>query len=462
MTEILRTVPRKYQRIGIKFILKNKKVLLGDDMGLGKTMQALGSVAIVPEFRPVVIVCPSSVKYHWADELWQHARIKSYVLSGTRTGTFDWGKGHRHKTDGVFILNYEILQYWEPILAELGIQFLIGDEIHRIKTMTAGCTKSFRRLGMGVPYVVGLSGTPVENRPIELYSFLSLVAPHITINKREFGVRYCAGKKKSIGRGRKVWDYSGASNIQELHSRLKNVMLRRRKSEVLKELPPKVRTFLSLDIDLAQYRKKEEDFKAWIHEKSSTGSLKAVRAAALSKLSYLRKVAAELKLKQCQDWIDDYLRESGKKLVVFSWHRSVAKKLKEIYGDSAVLYTGQVSLKNKEKAKLRFIKNPKVRLFISNIKAGGTGVNGLQHVADTSFFIEFDWSPKRMEQAEDRVHRIGQKSTSIMAVYAVARDTLEEKLLQLVEKKRQVIDALIDGNSSGASDFVLRFLEDLK
>ena len=222
-------------------------------------------------------------------------------------------------------------------------------------------------------------------------------------------------------------------------------MIRRLKKDVLNDLPNKTRDVVPLDIEKpAEYRKANKDFINWLKEKSVSKALKAAKAEKMVQMGYLKRLAAQLKMKQAIAWVDNFLESSDNKLVIFATHKSVIKKIHERYKDISVVVDGSVSGKKRKWAVNLFQENKKIRLFIGNIKAAGTGLT-LTAASDLAF-LELDWVPGTHTQAEDRIHRIGQTEHSNI-YYLIAKGTIEEKLCGVIQEKQKVISNVLDGKA---------------
>lgn len=433
----LRTTPKKFQVQGVRFLeARGGCGIVGDEMGLGKTLQAIGFMAIHPEIVPAVIVCPAVVKLHWMRQLLQHAGIRSEILEGRKP----YATRSRY-----LILNYDILPYWMEFLKSICPKVLVLDEFHHIKNLRAKRTKACLDLGKIVPHRIALSGTPITNRPVEFYPALSLIAPKEFNSFWNYAFAYCDPKRGFRGRG---WDFSGASNLDKLHAQAEPHMIRRRLSEVMKEMPPKIRTTIPVEIsNRGEYRRAVSDFLEWVEEKrGEDAARKASGAEALVKLGALKKLAAEGKLDTAIEWIEDFWEESGEKLAVFVRHRSVLQALLQRFPESAGVH-GDIQGEDRQLEVDRFVKNPRCRLFIGMMQAAGTGLDQLQHATSTMLFLELGWTPAEHEQAEGRLLRIGQNASSVRVYYMVGKDTIEEKILALLEAKDDIVNKVVDGGT---------------
>lgn len=423
-----------FQQAGVAFVeAQGGRALIGDEMGLGKTVQALAWLQMHPELRPAVVVCPASLKLNWAREAeaWM-ADPQVQVINGGAPVPY---------TGGLIIINYDVLATHAAALAQRGIRALILDECHYIKNTKAKRTKATMALAKGIPHVIALSGTPAINRPVELYNALRLVNPAVVPTFWTFVHRYCGAKHTGFG-----WDFNGASNQEELHQLLTDtVMIRRLKADVLTDLPDKLYSYVPMELDNAvEYRRAEQLFIQWVREtKGADAAKRARRAEQLAQVEALKQLAVAGKVKQAISWIGDFI-EAGNKLVVFAIHKEVIDALTTHFGPVAVKVDGSVSAAGRDEAVQAFQNDPGVMLFVGNIKAAGVGLT--LTAASAVAFMELPWSPGELVQAEDRCHRIGQRN-AVNVYYLVAQGTIDEQIAHLLDSKRSVLNAILDGQA---------------
>ena len=442
-----------FQKRGVLFIeKKNGRALIGDEMGLGKTIQAIAWSYLHPELKPFIVVCPASLKYNWSQEIQETLPYKAEieVIQGKKIYPL------KQKLDYI-IINYDVLDAWVERLQKTNSQAVITDEAHFYKNDKAKRTKAVKKLAKGKKGFVALSGTPITSRPVEFYNVLKLLSTTLFPNKWYYMMRYCDAKNNGYG-----WDFSGASHTEELHRMISGVvMIRRKKSEVFKELPDKLWSYVPLKLNnYTEYTKAKNSFIAWLKEsKGDKAANRAKNAQTLVQLSYLKQLAVEGKLKGAIEWIKEFLESSDEKLVVFAVHRKIVDELMQTFSDMAVKVDGSLSSIKKQAAVNRFQTDSKVRLFIGNIQAAGVGITltAASHVA----FLELPWTPGEVVQAEDRCHRIGQKN-NVNVYYLLADNTIDMDLAKLIDKKRKVIGAVLDGQTdfSGSllNDLIHKFL----
>lgn len=436
-----------FQKKGVAFLqAKDGRALIADEMGLGKTVQALAWLALHPAKRPAIIVVPASLKLNWAKEAKQWLNDpKVQILQGTKANTPIIGE--------LIIINYDILSYWGEALAKVKPQVLILDEVHYIKSNQTKRTKAVRKLAKGMPHIIGLSGTPIVNRPVELLNAIRLIDKSIAPNPWQFLHRYCGARHNGYG-----WDFTGATNTEELHEKLANsIMIRRLKKDVLTDLPDKVRSFVPMELSNAKiYREAEQNFIKFVREhKGAQAAQKASNAQALAEIEGLKQLAVQGKIQAAIDWIADFLEVDGK-LVVFATHKFVIDALMSRFSEVAVKVDGSVTGENRQKAVEAFQNNPHFRLFVGNIKAAGVGLT--LTASSTVAFLELPWTPGDLTQAEDRVHRIGQKD-SVSIHYLLAEGTIEEDIANLIDRKRKVLDSVLDGQKTDEQSLLQQLME---
>ena len=425
------------------------------------TIQIIAWLAFRPEVRPAVIVCPASLKHNWKNEImkWITVPCNGAIIDGKGWKTTYFGKCDPTANLDYIIINYDILASNLDYLLKFKPKVLICDESHFLKNEKALRTKAALKLSREVPKVICISGTPIVNRPIEMYNAIRMVSPSLFPNKYRFGYEFCGLHKTRFG-----LNWNGATNTNKLHNILKSsIMIRRTKDEVLKDLPPKIHTALSLPItNGSQYGAAERDFINWVvFEKGYEKAKAAANAEALVKMNYLKQLAVEGKMPSVYEWIENFFDENpNKKLVLFAENRSVIDSLMNHcskYG--AVKIDGSVSSADRSKIVDTFQNNPDVKVFVGNIRAAGVGIT--LTAADTVAFIQLAWTPGEMEQASDRLNRIGAKFTTNV-YYLIADGTIEEDICELLDKKRAILNAILDGDTDGDSSMYRDLIDKYK
>jgi len=431
---MIRLMP--FQEIGRDFLCLRANAILADDMGLGKTFQILEAIKKLG-LQSGIIVTPQSIRRSWVKRTREQiplAFIKEIISSKTVPDPSAFN-----------IVNYDIV-WKEPLITLLKEQrwpLLVCDEFHYLKNIDANRTKKI--LGKNGLYnrcerVWVASGTPVLNRPIELYTVLRSLFPQSLGEKYlsyyDYAYRFCAAYQGNFG-----FDCTGASNLLELAKILQSIMIRRLKQDVLKDLPAVTYDKIYLDpsdklIRITQEERKQYNYGLKVSSENSS----------------LRQALGVIKVNAAIKHIRNMLEEK-QKIVVFIWHKSVVDALMEEFKDHAVKYTGGESAKEKEKAIWSFQTNPDVNLFIGNIQSSGFGVDGLQDVCDTAIFVEMSYVPNEIRQAIDRLNRIGQCSP-IQVQFLVAEKSVDEDIIDNLSGKARNINVIMGERRDNEAQFV--------
>jgi SWI/SNF-related matrix-associated actin-dependent regulator 1 of chromatin subfamily A len=423
--------PFPFQTDGIRRITAfGGRALLADEMGLGKTLQALWWLRETPAAWPAIVVCPASVKGVWEYETQRLLNIATETVNGQRPSPLP--------TRLLTIINYDILKHWLPHLQALRPATVILDEAHYCQNRQAQRTKAVQALCKGVPHVLALTGTPIINRPAEVWPVLNILQPKQFRRFWPFGQRYCDPYLSPWG-----WQFRGASNVRELNELLTTTcMIRRHKTDVLQDLPAKMRCVVPVPIERQdEYDEAHDEFLAWLQKISPDRARRAARAEAITRIGYLKQLAAKLKLRSVVEWINNWLSESNEKLVVFGIHTKMIEALQRRCNATSVVVDGGVTGEQRTRVIQQF-QEEATRLFIGNVQAAGVGIT--LTAASTAVFTELPWRPGDLTQAEDRIHRIGQRTTA-WAYYLVANSTIERHLCEVLQRKQAVIDGVLDG-----------------
>lgn len=455
VSSLLRT-PRPYQHEGISFLMQhNGRAILADEMGLGKSGQAL-SWAYLAAVPKICVVCPASAKGNWAREilLWT-GEESAFLCEGRTVSKQDKEAVNFHKW---LIINWDILHYWQKLFIDVGVHAYLFDEVHAIKNPKTQRTKASLKLAKKAKHIVAISGTPLENRPIELHSIIQMIDPALFPFRLQYAAKFCDLHEDQYGRQ----VMTGSSNGKELNKILTDtMMLRRLKKDVANDLPPKTRIVVPLVMKPAfakEYRDAEKEFTQWLIENKS--NKKKLKAAALIQLNKLKQIAMKAKMPQLFEWIDDYL-EVENKLAVFAYHHNVIDALVDRYKQRAVTITGKVANSKRFDLIERFQEDPKVNLFFGNIKAAGTAITLTAACATVT--AELVWTPSAHQQVEDRVHRIGQ-TREVTSYYLLMQGTVEERIATLLDSKQSIISEILDGedpvSDSLLTDLLNQYLQE--
>lgn len=429
-----------YQKVGVEFLEASKgRAIIADAPGLGKTAQALAYIKHAG-FKRTLVIAPASVKFSWEGEVGKWTRLSSVVIDS---------KTKLHQIDpdvNVWIINYDILKKFLPELLKTHFDCMIGDECQLIKSPSAIRTKAFRQISRNINSVILLSGTPLLSRPAELFSLLNIIDPKTWNNWYEYGRRYCAAHQSRWG-----WDVSGASHIEELHEKIKRYFIRRDKTEVLKELPPK--TFIEVPVELdAEYSKQYDaaasNFAAYLREhsgKQPAAIAKTLQAEKLAQLNVLRLLNANGKLDTAIELIDSII-EAGEKVLVFCSFIEPLKKLEDRYGQKSVVLTGQTPIEERKHVVEQFQSDRNTQVFLGGIKSAGVGIT--LTAASNVLFLDYSWNPADHQQAQDRVHRPGQVASNVNIYQLFSMGSIDEDLKDILDHKQNVFDRVIEGKTS--------------
>jgi SWI/SNF-related matrix-associated actin-dependent regulator 1 of chromatin subfamily A len=426
-----------YQKVGVEFLtVSGGRAIVADAPGLGKTAQALAYIKHT-DCQRTLDVATASVKFSWKLESEKWTRMSCEVIDSKT----DLAKIKPETR--IWIINYDILKKHYEQLSKIRFDCMIGDECQLIKSTKALRTKAFRAISRHIPSIILLSGTPLLSRPAELFSLLNIVDPTTWDNFYDFARRYCDAHQTRWG-----LDTSGVSNPEELHARIKGYFIRRNKTEVLKELPPK--TFIDvpvkLDPDTAKrYALAASDLAIFLRQyagKQPAQIAKTLSAEKLTKKNVLRLINALGKIDIAIELIESVI-DAGEKVLVFSSFIEPLDKLKEHFKDKAVMITGSTNVKDREEVVRVFQNDPSVPVFLGGIRSAGVGIT--LTAASNVIFLDFPWNPADYIQACDRVHRPGQIAKSVNIYQLFAMGTVDEDLRTMLEEKQQIFDQVIEG-----------------
>lgn len=422
-----------FQYVGVRFAeLAGGRALIGDDMGIGKTIQAIGYCALHPENYPVLVVCPANVKYNWVKEF-------SRWLPDVSVEAVKNGKSVVPDSD-VVVINYDLMKKKQLEIEDRRYNIVIFDESHYLKNSKAQRTQASMTIAKASKNVLCLSGTAITNRPIEFFTTLNLLRPTEFNSFFPYAKRYCDAEHNGWG-----WDFNGSSNEKELHDRTRGFTIRRLKKEVMSELPDKIRQI----VDVEPSTKEKRDYNAvqrmWLNEYASHKQNNTLPAGfVLNMLTELRHHCGLLKVNATVDWVKEYNEVTGKPIIIFAHHKDVVDSIiEELKGDLSIgRITGDVSAE-KRQDRVEAFQEGKIDVMVCSTVAAKEGLT--LTAADTVVFVEREWTPAWEEQAEDRVNRIGQDAETVHAVYLSVAGTIDEKFNAVVEEKRKVIQAVLDG-----------------
>lgn len=434
---------RKYQKEGFKWLNELSELgfggILADDMGLGKTIQVITFV-LSKRSKKTLIITPTSVLYNWKDEFERFApNVRVGLVHGTKAQR-DRMLSEIKKYD-VLITTYGTLKNDENEYEKLQFDYCIIDEGQNIKNPTSKTTLSVKKINSKCNFA--LTGTPIENNLMELWSIFDFVMPGFLFTKERFKAKFIQNK-----------------NTEELKSLITPFILRRVKEDVLDELPEKIEKKYLVDMTTKQ----KSIYKSYVKEikeklKSSKGNTNM-----LTFITKLREVCLDPflimddynggsgKINALMELLDNYIA-GNKKILVFSQFTSALKNIEknlEEVGINYIYLDGSIGSKERGELVKKFNEDPLISVFLISLKAGGVGLN----LTSASVVIHFDpwWNPAIENQATDRAHRFGQKNV-VEVIKLISKDTIEEKILLLQEDKKELIESLMDEKEMDGKKF---------
>jgi len=421
---ILKRKPMPHQEDAIVSLLSKDRFILADDMGLGKTTSAIAA-AVLGKYEKILVVCPASLKKNWVVEISNFEDINDITILNH----------HRYLNKKWNIVNYDTLKNYHSIstrkkgevqnlslFEKSGFDLIIFDEAHYVKNMKSERSKISIDLAKKCKTVWFLTGTPITNKPIDLFSLLEGCNSPLSGNWQRYVLRYCDGKSFRKG-NKKVWITNGASNIDELRRYVDDIFLKRNKNEVL-DLPDKIVTQRYYELEeVSAYNAYVKEYQEWYDDEIKKGNNPS-QITSINQLSKLRKLIADEKVKYTIEQIEELL-EDGHNVVVFSCFTDSIRDIYEHFNTNAVLIDGSVSVTKRQQIVDDFQNNPKKRVFCGNIIAAGVGLTLTK--ADYVIFNDVDWVPANHSQAEDRIYRIGQDKKCTV-IYNILADTIDSDI----------------------------------
>ncbi len=429
-----------FQEEGVAWLKGRSYALLADEMGLGKTPSAIYWGA---DFRPVLVVVPAALTLNWQREITQMWRPEDKVV--LLDGKTDLP---RHLPDWT-IISYGMLAHYLPALKRAGFSAIIIDEAHLVKNLETKRTKNVlelvapqepKKTDKPILHRLAVTGTPIVNRPIELFALLVFLGVRPRGDFRPFLQHYTEHR---VIKGRLA--FTGAKHLDELHQSLKPFMLRRLKKDVLKDLPPKLNTPLFVPItNAAEYKEAERSFLKWLREKrGDAAAYSAAKAEIITKMNALRQLSATGKVQPVCDWLKPCRDGQGKVLIFCSFIEPL-NGLAECKRGQIELYTGALSAEERQEIVDRFQTDPNLCFFAGTVGAAGVGIT--LTAANRVAFLDLPWTPGGKIQAEDRAHRIGQ-TQKVEIVNVLAKGTIDERMLEILREKEFIIAQAVDGKT---------------
>jgi len=400
---------RPYQAAGVRYLEgKHGRAMIADEMGLGKTIQTLAYIHRHPELK-VLVVCPATVK-----EQWRRETLKWLDCPEDNVAVLAGRNGHTPpESYRILIVNYDIIGSWTFAIAAWKPDLLVLDESVYVKERKSQRSLVAAQIASQCKYVIALSGRPVLNRPAELWNQLAIVRPDLPLGSwSAFAKRYANYHQTRYG-----WEMGKAEHLEELEKRLRaNVMIQRRKADVLTELPELDRVTVPLEVDY-----------------TGEASYEGLELADITKM---RREAGLVKLLPAIQWLQE-ARENISKLVVFAHHHDVLDAIAAAFDVDPI--DGRTSAAVRQ-AHIDAFQEGDSSLLICGTRAMGMGIN-LQ-AGSTAVFVELDWNMAAHEQAESRLHRMGQKN-AVTAYYLIAEGTIDEPMMELLAEKQEVSEKVV-------------------
>lgn len=448
----------QHQEEGIKFLLSRNGCILADDMGLGKSIQSIVA-ALESGAKKILVVCPSSAKINWKREINTFCKDTA-IVEGKKWEeakftiiNFDILKNFHTLVEGRRQLTEEEILALNRTLANANFDLAIIDEAHNLKNNDSIRGKIIAELSVKykIPKVWLLTGTPVANRPMDYFNLLKIIKSPLTENWKHFAVRYCAGKQffKTLKSGQKkqIWITDGASNLEELANKTKNIILRRMKTDVM-DMPDKVITPMYYELDAKGRRQYEELWEEYLEKRLLEGKKNGNLQKDLVELVLLRQFIAAQAIPYTIEMAESAI-EMGRKVIIFTNFNEEQEILARHFGKIAVRHNGSMSTKAKQNSVDEFQNNPKIKVFIGNEKSAGVAITLTE--ATVVIFNSFDWVTGNNEQAEDRAYRIGQKN-DVNIYYQLFIDTISTRMWEVLKNKKDVIDVILNGKVTNKAE----------
>ena len=430
--------PLHHQKEAIQKLVENKKFILADDMGLGKTTSTI-IAALETGAKKILIICPATLKINWKREIENYSDKSIFISEGKTFST---------EHDFV-IINYDIIKNFhdtkkkdESQVISANFDLVVVDEAHYIKNPTAQRTKLINDIAKNVDRLWLLTGTPMTSRPMDYFNLLHLIESPVAKNWMAYAIRYCSGYQFNAG-GRKIWNVTGASNLEELRDRTAGLTLRRLKENVL-DLPDKIITPVYLRLKSKMYEEIMGEYYDWYDKNPEESKSLTVQ---FTKLTKIRQVVADEKINHTIELAENII-EQDKKVIIFCNFTDSLNKICEHFGKAAVKVDGSMSKAQRQHSVDSFQENDKIKVFVGNIKAAGVGLT--LTAGEAVIMNDLSFLPSDHAQAEDRAYRYGQKN-NVLVYYPIFENTIEGIIYDILNNKKQVI-ATVMGDNLNSSD----------
>jgi SWI/SNF-related matrix-associated actin-dependent regulator 1 of chromatin subfamily A len=439
--------PLEHQKLAIEQLAGSKRYILADDMGLGKTTSTI-IAALETGAKKILIICPATLKINWQREIENYSDRSIYISEGKHFST---------EHDFV-IVNYDILKNFYDIkdkenslITKSNFDLIIIDEAHYIQNAQAQRTKLINSFSTKVDRLWLLTGTPMTSRPMNYFNLLSLIESPVAQNWMAYAIRYCQGYQFTAGK-RKIWNVSGASNLEELRDRTSRQVLRRLKTEVL-DLPDKIITPVYLRLKSKEYETEVGEYYNWYENKKEESKSLTIQ---FSRLMKVRQIIAEEKIKYTIELAQNII-DQDKKVIIFTNFTDTLKKIHEHFGKQSVYLDGSCSKPQRQYAVDQFQENDKIKVFVGNLKAAGVGIT--LTAGEACIMNDLSFVPSDHSQAEDRSYRYGQKNT-VSVYYPIFDNTIEGIIYDMLNNKKNVFETVM-GDNIDKGDFVEQMMNQI-
>lgn len=430
--------PFRHQKEAGEFLLAKRKAIVADEMGSGKTMSSILASFSLPS--PRLIICPASLKLNWAKEIRMIDKAgKICVIGDKDIDKADW-----------YIINYDLLERDYHKLKNIPFTSITLDESHYVKSISNNGEANSKRADYAIrlaekcDFVFSLTGTPITNKPKDIFNILRISNHILSRHFFNFAQKYCGAEHNGYG-----WKFDGSSNEEELHQKIKPIMLRRLKKDML-DLPEKLRRFIPVEINMESYYKAIREYMDKKKRLNNVGEH-------LTYLTTIKHIVAREKTQSTIEIAENIL-SNDESVVIFTNYNSVVDRLINHFGDLATKITGSCSTKARQQAVDDF-QCGKKKIIVANIIAAGVGITLIK--ANNLIFNDFDWVPSNHFQAEDRIHRIGQTKNCTVNYLYVEGAEIDEYMAEMLEKKSTYINKIIDGGEGDQLNIVKEMIKNL-
>lgn len=449
---LLKTELFSYQKEGVEFATFREGAIIADDMGLGKTVQAIGTAVMkkkIFDFQRTLVICPASLKEQWKQEIEKFCHEQAVVVDGTPDE-----REEIYRSTGAYfvILNYETVLRDLRHLNRMDADFIILDEAQRIKNFTTVTANTIKNLNK--KHALVITGTPIENRLIDLYSIVQFIDPYYLAPLWEFSYQHCFFDTASRNK------ITGYYNLQDLQERLKPILIRRERREVMKELP----NVTELNVPVGMHPDQQMHHAGFASGIAKILSKKYItpydRQRLMLLLNNMRMVCNCTYLVDKETYHSPKLRElkyillekldlknTAGKIIIFSEWVTMLQLIGKMLHEAGIGFarlTGSVAVKNRGKLIKKFEDDPDCKVFLST-EAGGSGLN-LQ-VADTVINFELPWNPAKKNQRIGRMNRLGQKKKNLTVINLITKASIEIKIAAGLSLKQNLFEGVLDSDS---------------